>query len=81
MEEAITRADRGIETAPVSSRNAIANRLPILLNIDFGARNINLCLLNSILGRMPAGSNLVAGATLEAEIRLEKLPSLWNQVS
>src|SRR5271165_6417057 len=43
-EEAITRADGGIETVLVTSRNAMANRLPVLLIIDLGARNISLCL-------------------------------------
>src|SRR5580704_1244609 len=40
-----------------------------------------LCLRNSTLGDLTAchfGLKLAAGATLEGEIRREKLPSLWN---
>lgn len=50
-EEAIARAEGGIERVLVTSRNAMANRLPVLLIIDLGARNISLCLLNLILGK------------------------------
>jgi len=44
----MTRGDGGIEAAPDNSRNAMANLLLILLNIDFVARNISLYLTNSI---------------------------------